>query len=992
MPKKKRTDNQADAPGKSDAQTACDNAPGSHPDSDDKKIPIVGIGSSAGGLEALQEFFRAMPPESGMSFVVVTHQKPGHESVLADLLGRETAMKVSNIEDGMKPERDQVHVLAPGHALLIKQGAFRLMKHDSTQGAHMPIDIFFRSLANDQHENAIGLVLSGTGSDGALGSRELKANGGMVIAQQSASARYAGMPSAAAGTGVIDAICIPGEMPERLLKYIQGPYLQQRRTASAAGAVLDSAHIRKVLTIIRARIGHDFSSYKENTVRRRIERRMSVHALQNAEEYIDYLRSNAPEARMLFFELLISVTSFFRDPDAWGVLRHQALPALIRSRPDNHELRVWVPGCATGEEAYSVAMALAEATRELDKAPDIRVFATDLDDRAIELARRGVYPASIQADVSHERLDRFFTRGAEETYAVRKEIRDMLIFSVQNVLSDPPFMRLDLVVCRNLLIYLESDLQKKLLPTFHYTLNPDGLLFLGSSESISEFNDLFEALDNRWKIYRRKDAPQHIPDLYARSQRQTGPEEPVGQSFSVPAQSRGGAMARQIQRMLLDRFAPTAIIVDSQATIVYIHGRSGAYLEPEQQEPHNNVVDMAREGLRGPLSAAIHQVRDSREPVIRRSVRVKTNDHHTLVDFDTTLITEPEPIRGLILITLTPSSEARSLSANQPRSSDAVCPPDAEEQVSELERELRYTRESNQTAREELQTTNEELQSSNEELQSTNEELQSSKEELESLNEELNTVNNELSTKVQSLARAEDDLKNLLNSTDLAVLFVDSKLMVKRFTEKTRKLINLRDADIGRPLGDITGRIKYGDLLNDCRTVLDTLVRTEGEIRADDGAWYLIRILPYRTAENMIGGVVMTFIDISQTKDAQRLASDARVYFENIVNTVREPLMVLDNRLRIQTVNQSFCRTFTIDSEAVRNRMIYDLGNGQWDIPRLRELLESILPENASFENFEVEHDFPRIGRKKFILNARRMQSLEGMSESILLALEEMSA
>ncbi len=951
-------------------------------------FPIVGIGASAGGLGALKDLFSHMPSDCGMSFVVVTHQAPGHESVLSDLLSRETEMTVENIRDGVSPRKNHVYVLPPGKNVIIRDEILHLSEIGTTKATQMPVDVFFRSLAGDLRERAVCVVLSGTGTDGTLGLREVKAQGGMAVVQDAKSAGYEGMPSSAAGTHVADAVLSPDEMPGRLLAFARGPYLKHPDQVPE-NAELSEDNLTEALRLIRSRTGHDFSQYKRSTVRRRIERRMTVHGLKNARDYIGYLHDNRHEARMLFSELLISVTSFFRDPEAWDTLKRKALPELVRARPDNHELRVWVPGCATGEEAYSIAILLAEISREMDKPLDIRVFATDLDEQAIERARRGVYPASIAADVSRERLERFFNKEGDENYTVRKEIRDMLVFAVQNVLSDPPFVKLDLLICRNVMIYLSPDLQKNILPMFHYSLRPKGMLFLGSSESVGGNDDLFSAVDARWKIYRRTDVPSRTPDLSRHAQKAEDDQERRLQEKGN-GRPRGQAMSRLIERMLLEQFVPTGIVVDPQGTIVYIHGRTGQYLEPEQQEPKNNIFEMAREGLRNPLTMAVRQAVERHKPVARTGIRVKTNGNYTMVDLRVLPIDRPESIRGLLIASITPSAQVQS-EPQERRKPDKIHD-SATDRIRELEDEIRFTKESQQRSSEELQTTNEELQSSNEELQSTNEELQSSKEEMESLNEELTTVNNELSCKVESLAHAEDDMRNLLNNTDLAVIYVDDNLRVKRYTEKARTLINLRDTDIGRPLEDFNTRLEYQGLLDDCRSVLNTLVRKETEVSSETGTWHLMRILPYRTSENVIGGVVVTFVDISRLKKAENRAVSAEEsgrFFSNIVQTLREPLVVLTHDMRIVQANRSFLRRFRIEESETDNVPLFELSNGKWNIPQLRTLLEKLLKDREEFTDFEVEHDFPNIGRKKFILNARKLQRAQGSEDMILLAMEE---
>ncbi len=945
-------------------------------------FPIVGIGASAGGLEALQEFFRNMPANSHMGFVVVTHQHPGHESILPEILARDTGMPVVKIQDRMRVEPDHIYVLGSGRSVTISQGELLFKKGGTAAPLSLPIDTFFLSLAEDMHERAVCILLSGNGSDGTRGMKEIKAQGGVALAQDLTSAKYTGMPGSALNTGLVDIVEPPKRMPRRLTEYMKGPYLRPK-AGPAEGEEFPDEELNSVLRYIRSRTGHDFAMYKTSTIRRRIERRMSVHGLKKSRDYLDYLHENRQEARMLFSELLISVTSFFRDPDAFETLKNQYLPQLLASRAEDHEFRVWIPGCATGEEAYSIAIVLDEVRQAARRPFNIRIFGTDLDDQAIQRARHGTYQAGIAADVSPQRLERYFTRDGTDDWLVRKDLRDMLVFAQQNVLSDPPFVKLDLLVCRNVLIYLQPDLQKLLLPTFHYALNPGGILFLGSSESVGAYTELFEPLDVRCKIYRRRDIPTDLPRLPAKPGKA---ESMIQAEGNDERQLRPPQTNRLIERMLINLFAPVSIVIDTKGTILYIHGKTGAFLEPEEQQPRNNVFEMARAGLRLPLSAAVHHVLERNEDFAQSNLRVKSNGDYQLIDLGVRRIASPQSIRGLLLVTITPArSELLEPPAVKKSEAASKAPP---ERTEELERELLRVRESNQTMVEELQSTNEELQSANEELQSTNEELQSSKEEMESLNEELSTVNNELTSKVEALGQSRDDMKNLLNSTDLAVIFLDQQLRVKRYTEKAKSLVSLRDSDIGRPIGELVAKVQYDRLLDDCREVLDSLVRKELEMPTRDGSWLLLRILPYRTSENVIGGVVLTFIDISRLKIAERSA-EAMEYFQSIVETVREPMIVLDASLRVQSANESFHRIFKTSGEQMLGKNLYELGNGQWNIPELRKLLEAVVPGNKSFNDYVVEHDFPAIGHKKFILNARRLQRAAGLPDFILLAMEE---
>ncbi len=715
---------------------------------------------------------------------------------------------------------------------------------------------------------------------------------------------------------------------------------------------------------------------------------MNVHQIKEPSAYVRYLQENPHEIDVLFGELLISVTSFFRDPQAFEFLAHKALPALLETRRDPPSLRVWVPGCATGEEAYSLAILFCEVLEAAGRNASVQVFGTDLDARAVEWARAGAYEPNIAADVSKQRLERYFNYE-NNTYRVRKEVRETLVFAPHDVIKDPPFTKIDLIACRNLLIYLEADAQRRLLPVFHYALRSDSLLFLGPSETIGGFTELFETVDAKWKIYRRKETLAPLQPLFK-------PPADIAQSAAAeqdrprPAGGPPSHTTSVIERMLLARFAPTTLVVSDNGGIVYIHGRTGAYLEPSEGQPRNNVLEMARPGLARPLSAALRQAVVEKREIVRTGLPVKTNGDIVTVNLSVALLEGVEAVRGLFLVTLVPSPAISSRAAakedkttNAPRG-----------RVEELDQELRHVKQSLQTTIEELETSNEELKSTNEELQSTNEELQSaneelesSKEEMQSLNEELSTVNAELQAKVEELSRATDDMQNLLNNTDVAMIFLDDDLNVKRFTEPVRRLVKLIPGDVGRPLSDLASNLEYANLIDDCRQVLHDLNRKEIEIRTRDDSWHLLRIIPYRTAENVIEGVVLTFQDIARPK---REVEAVREFFESVVNTVRDPLLVLDGEFRVEFANDAFCRLFT-SRKSLLQRSIFDLGQKQLDDPQLRQRLQSVRDNNSAFHDFILEGNFAGAGHKRLRLNARRLERGLREPNMVLVVMEELS-
>jgi two-component system CheB/CheR fusion protein len=966
-------------------------------------FPIVGIGASAGGLAAFEAFFANMPAhtESGMAFVLVQHLDPDHKSILADLVKRYTRMKVYEIEDGTVVEPNCAYIIPPNRDLALLHGKLHLMEPVAARGLRLPIDLFFRSLAQDQHERAICIVFSGTGSDGTLGLKAIKGEGGMAMAQDPQSTKYDGMPRSAIQTGLVDYVLPPEKMPEQLIAYVQHAFGQVTQRATAAIPQTIDA-LQKIFILLRAHTGHDFTHYKQNTVLRRIERRMAVNQIEYMDGYVRYLQQNPLELEALFRELLIGVTNFFRDPEAFEALMEQAIPRLVAAKSAGETLRVWVPGCSTGEEAYSIAILLREAMDELRKDFRIQVFATDIDGKAIEKARRGVYPDSISADISPERLARFFAQE-DNTYRIRKTIRDAVVFAEQNVIEDPPFSRMDLISCRNLLIYFGPELQKKVVRLFHYSLHPDGFLLLGNSESIGEFVDLFATVDRKWKLFQRKgvatpraaiiDLPS--PSLI-RDVELAGP--------GMASRSEETADVRELtERTLLEAYSPPCAIINEKAQVLYIHGRTGRYLEPAPGEATLSILKMAREGLRLELTAAIRKAIAEQNIVSHAGLRVKANGETYLLDLTVQPVTKPASMRGLMMVIFEDATPK-----GHPQASETIEPvADKDQRIADLEQDLRAqeeylqsTIEELETAYEELKSSNEELQSSNEELQSTNEELETSKEELQSVNEELVTVNMELQNKLDELAQANNDMNNLMAATGIGTIFVDRQLRIQRFTPAATKVINLIRTDIGRPVVHVVSNlVDYDQLAEDVQAVLDTLTPKETEIQSRDGLWYIVRILPYRTLEDVIGGAVISFVDITEQRrtmerlrELSRSVQEEREFANSIVDTIREPLVILNADLNVVSASRSFYESFQVDPDETEGRFLSNLGDGQWNIPELRRLLEEVLPEKTTFSGLEVKHNFENIGMRTMRLNAREVHREAGRERLILLAIEDVTA
>jgi two-component system CheB/CheR fusion protein len=951
---------------------------------------IVGMGASAGGLEAFEQFFSNLKSKSGMAFILVPHLDPTHTSIMPELIQKATKMKVFQVEDGILVEPDTVYIIPPNSHMALLNGALQLIEPMESTAPRMSIDHFFRSLAQDQRERAICVILSGMGSDGSLGLKAIKEELGMAMVQDVESAKYEGMPRSAIQTGLVDYVLPPAEMPAQLIKYSK--HVKEKIPLKITPDAKDTPNaLQKIFILLRSTTGHDFSHYKQNTICRRIERRMNVQHIENVSQYVRYLQQNPDETRTLFKELLIGVTNFFRDGEAFEVLKQEALLKLLSNKPEVEPVRVWVPGCSTGEEAYSVAIVLRECMDDLNRYADIQIFATDIDEEAIDAARTAVYPNSISVDVNKTRLKRFFMKE-DSFYRINKEIRDVLIFAPQNIIKDPPFTKLDLICCRNLLIYLDTDLQRKLLPLFHYSLRPGGILFLGSSETIGGFRDLFAVVDKKWKVYRRKETSSSF---------QLAVEFPLTMPIAAQLDDREVGVAKPLsisqvaERSLLDKYAPPSAVINDAGDILYIHGRTGRYLEPAPGEAKLNIYEMAREGLKLELPFAVRRSINQQGKVICEGLRVVVNGEVCSVNLTIRPMRDSEAEGGLLMVVF----EELPPPARKTRAKKKAAPGKApDKRIEGLERELQHLKESHQitiekleTANEELKSINEELQSTNEELQSANEELETSREELQSLNEELITVNTELESKNEELSRANNDMKNLLDSIEVPTIFVDNELRIKSFTSHAPKVVKLLPMDVGRPITDIASNLNYEGFGPDISEVLETLALKETDVKTTDGRWYVMRILPYRTVENVIDGVAITFLDVDELRRTQLAHQEACEFAESVVHTVREPLVVLNADLRVVSANSSFYHSFQATPKETEGELIYDLYNRQWDIAELRTLLEEIVPEKRVIADFEIESNFEKIGRRRMLLHAREIYHQGVGTKKILLTIEDVT-
>jgi two-component system CheB/CheR fusion protein len=823
-------------------------------------LPIVGIGASAGGVEALEQFFKAVPAGNGLAFVVVTHLSPDRESMLAEILGRATRMPVVDAEDGMRIEAEHVYVLPPGAILVIREGRLRLRHTAGGDRERATIDVFFNSLAEDQAEHAIGVVLSGTGHDGTLGIKAIKENGGLTIAQGSnvSRPRFPEMALSAMAAGFVDLELPVENIPERIIAYV--------RNWSAFDPEKPDEALARLYNLLRSRTGYDFSEYKDRSFQRRVQRRMQVLQTTKLDEYVERLQQEPDEVQALFRDLLIGVTDFFRDAAAFQAIETIVIPKLFEGKGAADEVRVWVTGCSTGEEAYSLAILLREQCEKLVAPPKVQIFATDIHEAAMGVARAARYPANLVKEISPERLTRFFIQEGS-TYSVVKELRDMCIFSTHSVIRDPPFSRLDLISCRNLLIYLKPALQSQVIPVFHYSLRPGGYLFLGGSENLSRHGDLFVTLDRKNRIFRRR-------DLVSRPMLPLRQFLPNERRDLAGTQSPSGFLQRSdtLRRMaaaVVERFAPSYVIVDETGQTLFFSGGTGKYLEPAAGPPNRDIVAMARRGLRVDLRAALHRAKETGQRVERDRIAVQIDGGTQMVNVAVEPIGDgKETVYAVVFIDRSPIRTDEKIAAAGPGGQDAMVQ-QIEQELQDTKERLQSTIEELETANEEFRSSNEELLSVNEELQSTNEELETSKEELQSVNEELQTVNNELSTKIDDLDRANTDLNNIFQSTQVATIFLDRNLVIRSFTPAASKLFNVIPGDQGRPLTDLSGRLVYPNLEADIRAVFGGEIIERAVTLLDGSEHYLARLLPYRSRRDITDGVLLTFVDVTKLMAAE---------------------------------------------------------------------------------------------------------------------------
>jgi two-component system CheB/CheR fusion protein len=955
-------------------------------------IPIAGIGASAGGLEAFAELLRHLEVKTGMAFVLLQHLDPTHESLLSEILARATSMPVAEVHDGDVVEPDHVYVMPPNARITVSSNTLRLAPRGARGGeGDFPIDEFFVSLAHERKEGAIGIVLSGTGSDGAKGVAAIMAAGGITFAQDRKSSKFDGMPTAAIAGG-IDFVLPPEAIARELAVVARASEMpgggsqreSQRRFDEQPGS------LDEIFGLLKASRGIDFSHYKAPTIQRRVLRRMAVSRVERLEDYVAYLRAHPSELDLLFEDILIKVTSFFRDPESFTALTEHVFPAILSKERGSAPVRIWVPGCATGEEAYSIAMCLREFMENKGTAVKVEIFATDVSEAALAQARVGHYDQSIKEQVSLERLSRFFVKD-DSGYRISSTIRECCVFARQDVTRDPPFSRLDLISCRNLLIYLSPGIQKRVLATFHFALNPGGFLTLGNAETIGAAGDLFDVADKTRKIFCKKVSSLGTtpPDF----SRQALERREGSNAARLPPrldQVRKLDLKGDVDRAIQAKFVPPGVVVNDRMEVLQFRGDTSPYLLHPPGDLTANLLKMGRPGLLVDLRAAIQEAATSGEPVKSKAWIKATSGGSEAVAIDVIPFT-PSTLTQRFFVVL---FSARSAQAREPE----ALTKGAAVEIRRLEHELAETKdylnsiiEREQAANEELKSAGEEILSANEELQSTNEEMATAKEETQAANEELITLNDELQSRNQELSRVSSDLTNLFSSIQIPILMLSETLAVRHFTPPAAKALGLSAEDLGRPLADIVSKLNVEVLPRLASEVLESLQTKDQEIQDREGYWYSLRIKPYRTGDNKIEGVVVVLMDIDSMKRTYDRLKEAHDYAEAIVQTAPVPLLVLDADLRVITVNRAFCRHFQVTQAETVNARIYDLGNGQWNAPKLRELLENVLPKDMMIDSYDIDHEFPKLGRRAMRLSARKLLLEGDRSARILLAIHDLT-
>ncbi|AFY94531.1 chemotaxis protein CheB [Chamaesiphon minutus] len=965
---------------------------------DSLMCPIVGIGASAGGLEAFTQLLEHLPTDTGMAFVLVQHLDPTHASLLTQVLAKITAMPVAEVADGVAVMPDRVYAIPPNRELILVGNNLKLLARRQDRRRFLPIDRFFQSLATDRQHLAIAVVLSGADGDGSIGLAAVKAAGGITFAQDIASSKFEGMPKHSIATGCVDFILPPEAIAAELGaigRHSRVARIPQHSSVKSVVGENQSESIAKIFNLLRTEKSVDFTGYKPATLKRRIVRRMALHDLERWDDYVRFLQTNPAELHELERDLLINVTSFFRDPAIFNAFKNTVFAEIVAQKSPGVPIRIWVAGCSTGEEAYSLAMCLLEYLEECQIQIPIQIFATDISEAAIAIARRGIYKPGMMGRVTSDRLHRFFVE-VEDGYQIGKSVRELCVFARQNLIADPPFSQLDLISCRNVLIYLGADLQKRLIPIFHYALKPNSFLMLGTSESIGKFSDLFVPVDNKSKIYARKLAPKSPYLKFNSSERALKKVKPM---MPIDEDSRNDRdLLQQADRLVLDRYAPVGVTIDNDMNIVQFRGQTGNYLEPPTGKPSFNLFKMAKPELAVELRAVVHQARQQQEIIRQEGVQVKTADGIKTIAIEAIPFQSGTDGRPYLLVLFQESAIAVDAATPALVQSKKGKQAALDRENTRLLQELTTTRECLEAIIEEqestnqaLQVANEEILSSNEELQSTNEELETSQEELQATNEELHTINEELNSRNSELSQINNDLQNLLSSINIPILMLDGELRIRRFSALAQQIFNLIPTDLGRPFSDIKPKISIPDLSESILEVIQTLATKEQEVQDRTGNWYSLRIRPYRTSDNRIDGVTIGLIDIDTMVRNAAVVEAARDYANAIVETVHQPLLVLDADLCVIRANQCFYESFGLTPDRTERQSIFELEDRVWDIPSLRSLLETAIDRDTEFQDFEVIHTRPAESPRILLLNARKIRD-DRQEDSILLAIEEITA
>jgi len=961
----------------------------------DKKenFAVVGIGASAGGVKALEGFFNVMPPNSGLAFVVIQHLDPRHESYMASLLEQHTRMKVVQTTNGMTVEPNRVYLKPPNRDVVIAGHTLQLLPPKEKRGTKLPIDTFFRSLAEELREMSIGIILSGTGADGTMGAKEIKGAGGLVLAQDPYQAEYPDMPRSVIESEAADFTLPVERMPDAFMNYLGHPFVEFKATVKKPEKTKEEKikdAYPAILALIRRTTGHDFTGYKNNTVHRRIGRRMAIHRVKNPKEYLRFLRENPEEVTALFKDMLINVTNFFRDAPAWEVLARKVIKPMIKDDPLDMPIRAWVPGCGSGEEAFTLAILIHETMEKIGVQHEIKIFATDIDEEAIAIARESVYPENITSDVSPERLRKYFSEQGGK-YKVENSVREMVIFAIHDILKDPPFSQLNLISCRNLLIYMGSGLQEKIIPLMHYSLRPDGYLFLGTSESIGDFTDMFSVVNQKYKIFQshEMESRQAYYNQFemafgnARGDKSFDRWDQSDEQKQEKEIQKKLQIRRQMEQTILETVAPPAVFVDKDLNVLYFHGDTRKFLHPPVGEVSYKILSMTDKELANRIKEAVDQIKKGEVSATYNKIIF---DHDGAVAAEVDVIPSKVKVDGreVILITF----REKKVASKKKRDDETLSAEDSkvrelENQLIQAKQNLHATIEELETSNEELKSANEELQANNEELQSTNEELESSKEELHSTNEELETVNAELRSKNEELQKTEDYLRNLFSHSPFGAIFLDNDLKIIRFTPAVQSVFNLIERDVGRALSDITTNLKDLDIVKESEDVLDTLAKKEVEVGTKDGRWLHVNLMPLRTDGNRIAGVVINFLDITRAKELEKKSEREKLLRQNLIDALPQPAVLIDAGFKIKAINTSFKEAFDLTPKSVQEKKLETIIG--WGSPELGKKLEKRLTQKKDIKAMEITIKLPGIGDRTARLSVHRLSGNEVEGEWLLL-------